>query len=103
MGVLKSFLKQICLPHLSEMVFFEELPWIKMIPSIVKNNPFRVLGCFANCTAKERISNKSRLSAFARVNKTCDFPGDMKEILGDVTRTPSSIAEAEQALNLPED
>ena len=74
-----------------------------MIPSIVKNNPFRVLGCFANCTAKERISNKSRLSAFARVNKTCDFPSDMKEILGDVTRTPSSIAEAEQALNLPED
>lgn len=74
-----------------------------MIPKIVKENPFRILGCFSNCTAKERISNKGRLAAFARVNKVCDFPSDMKDLLGEVTRTPEIITEAEQALNLQED
>lgn len=68
------------------------------IPKIILENPFRVLGVFANSTKKDILSNKSRTAAFIKVNKPVEFPLDLKGILPPLIRTLNLINGAEAHL-----
>ena len=61
---------------------------------VIQDNPYRLLGVYANSPAKERVANMRRLTAFMKVGKQVSFPLDLP-MLGGATRTDETIAEAE--------
>lgn len=69
----------------------------------VKQNPYRLLGIYANATTKERLANQSRLQAFLKVGKSVSFPLDLTSYLGEVERSEAVIATASANLTLPQD
>ena len=69
----------------------------------VKQNPYRLLGIYANATTKERLANQSRLQAFLKVGKSVSFPLDLTSYLGEVERSEAVIATANANLTLPQD
>ena len=71
--------------------------------NLISENPFRVLGVYADSSAKDRAANSSKLKAFLKVGKSLSFPTDFAAILPVPTRTPESVAAAEAALALPAD
>lgn len=71
--------------------------------NLVRNNPYRVLGVYVNSPVKDRVTNKNRLAAFARVGKPCVFPKDMTELFANPSRSVDDIARAEQQINLDQD
>ena len=73
------------------------------IPKSIAENPYRILGVYADSPLKERTANASKLKAFLKVGKSLSFPTDFSAILPAPTRTPESVAAAEAALALPAD
>lgn len=69
----------------------------------VKQNPYRLLGIYANATTKERLASQSRLQAFLKVGKSVSFPLDLTSYLGEVERSEAVIATASANLTLPQD
>lgn len=69
----------------------------------VKQNPYRLVGIYANATTKERLANQSRLQAFLKVGKSVSFPLDLTSYLGEVERSEAVIATASANLTLPQD
>lgn len=69
----------------------------------VKQNPYRLLGIYANATTKERLANQSRLQAFLKVGQSVSFPLDLTSYLGEVKRSEAVIATASAHLTLPQD
>ncbi len=69
----------------------------------VKQNPYRLLGIYANATTKERLANQSRLQAFLKIGKSVSFPLDLTSYLGEVKRSEAVIATASANLTLPQD
>lgn len=69
----------------------------------VKQNPYRLLGIYANATTKERLANQSRLQAFLKVGQSVSFPLDLTSYLGEVERSEAIIATASAHLTLPQD
>lgn len=69
----------------------------------VKQNPYRLLGVYANATTKERLANQSRLQAFLKVGKAVSFSLDLTSYLGEVERSEAIIATASAHLTLPQD
>ncbi len=69
----------------------------------VKQNPYRLLGIYANATTKERLANQSRLQAFLKVGQSVSFPLDLTSYLGEVERSEAVIATASANLTLPQD
>lgn len=69
----------------------------------VKQNPYRLLGIYANATTKERLANQSRLQAFLKIGKSVSFPLDLTSYLGEVERSEAVIATASANLTLPQD
>ncbi len=70
---------------------------------VIKNNPYRLLGVYANSSVKERLANLSRMKAFLKVGKQVSFPLDLVDLLGVVERTDTIVAEADAKLTLPKD
>ena len=70
---------------------------------VLKNNPYRLLGVYANSSVKERLANLSRMKAFLKVGKQVTFPLDLADLLGEVERTDTTVAEADAKLTLPKD
>ncbi len=71
--------------------------------NVLKNNPYRLLGVYANSSVKERLANLSRMKAFLKVGKQVTFPLDLADLLGEVERTDTTVAEADAKLTLPKD
>lgn len=69
----------------------------------ILNNPYRILGVYANSPKKEQIANKGKMQAFLRVGRTMDFPLDLKGILPEVARTQEAVDLADSELALPAD
>lgn len=70
---------------------------------VIHENPYRLLGVYANSPAKERVANMNRLKRYMQVGKQMSFPLDLPGIMGDAARTDESIAEANSRLTLPKD
>lgn len=71
------------------------------IPSAVSQNPYRLLGVYANAAARELLAHTSRISAFLRVGRSISFPSDMELLLPPIVRTTESVRQAQAALSLP--
>ena len=69
----------------------------------ITQNPYRILGVYANSPVKERVANQNRLNAFLRVGKPVSFPLDLPGILPALKRTQESVADAVVRLSLPQD
>lgn len=67
-------------------------------PKIVLQNPYRILGVYANATKKDIVANKGKATAFLKVNKPVEYPLDLKGILSPLARTLELMNEAEAHL-----
>lgn len=70
---------------------------------ILQNNPYRLLGVYANSPTKERLANLNRMKAFLKVGKQVTFPLDLLQYLSTINRTDSAVADADAKLALPKD
>ena len=70
---------------------------------LIENNPYRILGVYANSPIRDRLANKNKLKAFLKVSKSMSFPLDLPQYLTSVSRTEEIISEAESKLALPND
>lgn len=74
---------------------------IKM--NVLKNNPYRLLGVYANSPTKERLANHNRMKAFLKVGKPVSFPLDLPQYLQPNNRTDALVADADAKLALPKE
>lgn len=74
---------------------------IKM--NVLKNNPYRLLGVYANSPTKERLANHNRMKAFLKVGKSVSFPLDLPQYLQSNNRTDALVADADAKLALPKE
>lgn len=68
------------------------------IPKIILENPFRILGVYANSPKKDVVSNKAKATAFLKVNKAVEYPLDLKGLMPVPNRTLDIMNEAEAHL-----
>ncbi len=68
------------------------------IPKIILENPFRILGVYANSPKKDIVSNKAKATAFLKVNKNVEYPLDLKGLMPVPNRTLDVMNEAEAHL-----
>ena len=73
------------------------------IMKILQNNPYRLLGVYANSPTKERLANHNRMKAFLKVCKPVSFPLDVSQYLSSINRSEASVADAEAKLTLPKE
>lgn len=67
----------------------------------IQNNPFRVLGVYANSPKRDIVSNKGRMSAFLNVGREVTFPLDLQGILPTIQRDADIVTNADSELSLP--
>ena len=65
---------------------------------IIINNPFRILGCYCNSSKKEILANKGKITAFLKVNRSVEFPLDLKGLLPELSRDLDKIDNADAHL-----
>ena len=71
--------------------------------NIISQNPYRVIGVFANSKTKERVANINRIKAFIKVSRKTEFPLDIKTLLPEINRSLEEVNNAEANLTLPND
>lgn len=71
--------------------------------TLLQNNPYRLLGVYANSPTKERLANHNRMKAFLKVGKSASFPLDLPQYLQPINRTETLVGESETKLKLPQD
>ena len=67
-------------------------------PKIVLQNPYRILGVYANSAKRDIVSNKGKATAFLKVNRSIEFPLDLKGLLPTPDRSLDLMNEAEAHL-----
>lgn len=67
---------------------------------ILSENPYRILGVYANAAKKDIVANKGKATAFLKVNRPVEFPLDLKGILPTLNRTLELMNEAESHLSI---
>lgn len=68
---------------------------------ILQNNPYRLLGVFANSPSEERLTNSNLISASLKIGKDIKFPLDLSQYLSKIIRDKANIAAAKAKLNSP--
>lgn len=69
--------------------------------TILENNPFRVLGVYANSSQKEIQSNVTRIKRYLEIDEQVTFENDFCDILGPIIRTKETVEKALSLLNDP--
>ena len=67
----------------------------------IYNNPFRILGVYANASIKDIKANEAKAKAFLNVGKDVTFPCDFNQIIPLLERTPEMMESANAQLTLP--
>lgn len=70
------------------------------IPKIVLDNPFRILGVFANSSKKEIVANQGKANAFLKVGRAVEYPLDLKALMPHVNRTVDTFSQATAHLTI---
>lgn len=70
------------------------------IPNIILQNPYRILGVYANSPKKDIVANKSKAMAFIKVNRNVEFPLDLNGILPPLTRNIDMLNECEGSISI---
>lgn len=73
-----------------------------MLDKIV-NNPFRILGVYANARPAEIVSNCDDIEAYISIGQTVSFDLDFNNLMPQVLRTADSVSNAKKQINLPKD
>ncbi len=69
--------------------------------NVICNNPFRLLGVYSTSPQREIVSNQGKMKAFLKVGRQVTFPLDLDGLLPAVTRTETSVADANSKLTIP--
>lgn len=69
----------------------------------ISDNPFRILGVYANSSLKEIVANRSKMNVFLKVGRHVSFPLDLDNYLGPVDRTTTSVEAADSRLTIESD
>ena len=67
----------------------------------IYNNPFRILGVYANASIKDIKANEAKAKAFLNVGKEVTYPCDFNGLLSPIQRTTELMASANSQLILP--
>lgn len=67
---------------------------------LIEENPFRVLGVYANSPKRDIVANKGKANAFLKVSRAVEYPLDLKGTLPPLTRTLDMMNEAEAHLSI---
>lgn len=71
---------------------------------LVINNPFRILGTFANVSTRDLLSNKTKLSRFLSVGRNLEFETDFSELFEEpINRTTKTVEDSFSMLSLDDD
>lgn len=70
------------------------------IPKIILDNPFRILGVFANSSQKEIVANQGKANAFLKVGRAVEYPLDLGSILPKVDRNVEIFNKANANLTI---
>ncbi len=73
-----------------------------MLDTIV-NNPFRILGVYANARPVDIVSNCDDMEAYLSVGQNVSFDLDFNNLMPAVKRTQETVAQAKSKINLPKD
>ncbi len=68
----------------------------------ITNNPFRILGVYANAPMKDIVASKSKLLAGARVNRQFPTQVDFVNLYGELSRTKENLEEAHANISVQE-
>ena len=76
---------------------------INMTPyeEYIYNNPFRILGVYANASIKDVKANEAKAKAFLNVGREVTYPCDFNQLLSPIQRTAEMMASANSQLTLP--
>lgn len=72
-------------------------------PKIVLQNPYRILGIYANSPKKDIVASKGKVTAFLKVNRSLELPFDLKGILPPINRSLEMIDNAEASITIPKE
>ena len=67
----------------------------------ISNNPFRLLGVYANASIRDIKSNEAKANAFLAVGKDVSYPCDFNAFLSPIQRTREVLLSANSQLTLP--
>lgn len=70
---------------------------------LIQENPYRLLGVYANSSTKERVANFNRIKAFLKVGREVNLPLDLLHYLPALNRTEDIVKLADANLTLPQD
>lgn len=71
--------------------------------SLISQNPFRVLGVYANTPKKELVRNVNKIKAFLEVGKSISYPLDNIANLEECSRTKTKFEKAQKAIERSSD
>ena len=69
--------------------------------SKIYNNPYRILGVYANASIKDIKANEAKAKAFLNVGKEVSCSCDFCSALSPLNRTSEMMAKANSQLTLP--
>lgn len=69
--------------------------------SNIYENPFRILGVFANASIKDIKANEAKAKAFLNVGKEVTYSCDFNQLLSPIQRTTELMVSANSQLTLP--
>jgi len=70
---------------------------------IISDNPFRILGVYANARPADIVSNCDDMAAYISIGKSVSFDLDLNNLLPNVVRSEESVGNAKKQINLPKD
>lgn len=70
---------------------------------IIQNNPFRILGVYADASAADIKRNETKIRRYLEVGKSVSFPTDELGNLPKPVRTTESLDKALSLINLPQE
>lgn len=71
--------------------------------NLIPENPFRVLGVYANAKPAEIVSNCDDMEAYLSIGQSVPFDLDLNNLMPDVVRNAEAVANAKKQINLSKD
>ena len=70
--------------------------------NILRNNPYRLLGIYANASARDQLASVNKLKAFLKVGKQTALPLELSGFFPVAEKTVDGIEDAAAKLSLPQ-
>ena len=84
-------------------MYYDKDSYVRKYVGLVSDNPYRMLGVYANASLKEITANKTKLARYISVGKEVAFDADMNGLLTPIVRKPENIEKAFADLSISQD